>query len=74
MTAGREHSCDEVSAARNIRWLSRYVLDYVYTVTRRPPGWIDGHHTITFNPYGRTATLVWSDQNGNSDTNTLLKR
>ena len=67
-------ACGGAWAARNIRWLSRYVLDYDYTVTTRPPGWVDGHHTITFNPDGRTATLVWSDQNGNSDTNTLVKR
>jgi hypothetical protein len=67
-------ACGGAWSARNIRWLSRYVLDYDYTVTTRPPGWVDGHHRITFNPDGRTATLVWNDQNGNSDTNTLVKR
>jgi hypothetical protein len=67
-------ACSGAWSAFNIRWLSRYVLAYDYTVTRRPPGWTDGSHQITFAPDGRSGTLVWQDQSGNSDTNTVTKQ
>lgn len=67
-------SCSAAWVASNIRWVSQNVLAYDYTVTKRPQGWSDGSHRVTFAPDGRTATMQWTDRAGATGSVSLVRQ